>query len=210
MLGRQYVVEQASAEVAGTICRGDAVLVAAGGQSSASISPRRSRATVMSPARSFWLESALSIAAPISALPIARRSRRPRRRGPAAILLDDRQSRRRPFRLQRHAGGCALAGAGDRGRRARRAVPSSARSRRARRSPSTSTGHYERDVAGRNVIARLGIGAGPTIVVSTPMTGWYTCVCERGPGIANFLALARTRRCRKMAGAFRLHCDRRP
>lgn len=24
------------------------------------------------------------------------------------------------------------------------------------------------------------------------MTGWYTCVCERGPGIANFLALART------------------
>lgn len=23
------------------------------------------------------------------------------------------------------------------------------------------------------------------------MTGWYTCVCERGPGIANFLALAR-------------------
>lgn len=51
-------------------------------------------------------------------------------------------------------------------------------------------GHYERDVASRNVIAE--IGAGPTIVVSTPMTGWYTCVCERGPGIANFLALART------------------
>lgn len=52
------------------------------------------------------------------------------------------------------------------------------------------TGHYERDVASRNVIAETG--AGPTIVVSTPMTGWYTCVCERGPGIANFLALART------------------
>jgi len=51
-------------------------------------------------------------------------------------------------------------------------------------------GHYQRDVASRNVIAE--IGAGPTIVVSTPMTGWYTCVCERGPGIANFLALART------------------
>ncbi|QOZ71378.1 hypothetical protein [Bradyrhizobium arachidis] len=51
-------------------------------------------------------------------------------------------------------------------------------------------GHYERDVAGRNVIA--AIGTGPTIVVSTPMTGWYSCVCERGPGIANFLALART------------------
>jgi len=54
------------------------------------------------------------------------------------------------------------------------------------------SGHYERDVAGRNVIARLGSGAGQTIVVSTPMTGWYSCVCERGPGIANFLALART------------------
>jgi len=53
-------------------------------------------------------------------------------------------------------------------------------------------GHYERDVAGRNVIAEIGTGRGPTIVVSTPMTGWYSCVCERGPGIANFLALART------------------
>jgi hypothetical protein len=54
------------------------------------------------------------------------------------------------------------------------------------------TGRYERNVAGRNVVARLGGGGGPTIVVSTPMTGWYSCVCERGPGIANFLALART------------------
>ena len=53
-------------------------------------------------------------------------------------------------------------------------------------------GHYERDVTGRNVIAEIGVGRGPTVVVSTPMTGWYSCVCERGPGIANFLALART------------------
>lgn len=53
-------------------------------------------------------------------------------------------------------------------------------------------GHYERDVAGRNVVAETGAGRGPNIVVSTPMTGWYSCVCERGPGIANFLALART------------------
>jgi len=53
-------------------------------------------------------------------------------------------------------------------------------------------GHYERSVGGRNVIARLGAGRAPAIVVSTPMTGWYSCVCERGPGIANFLALART------------------
>jgi hypothetical protein len=53
-------------------------------------------------------------------------------------------------------------------------------------------GRYERNVAGRNVVARLGAGKGPAIVVSTPMTGWYSCVCERGPGIANFLALARS------------------
>ncbi|MBR0857873.1 hypothetical protein [Bradyrhizobium liaoningense] len=53
-------------------------------------------------------------------------------------------------------------------------------------------GHYESDVTGRNIIAEIGVGRGPTVVVSTPMTGWYSCVCERGPGIANFLALART------------------
>ncbi|MGY2904434.1 hypothetical protein [Bradyrhizobium sp. URHC0002] len=53
-------------------------------------------------------------------------------------------------------------------------------------------GRYERNVTGRNVVARLGAGKGPAIVVSTPMTGWYSCVCERGPGIANFLALARS------------------
>jgi hypothetical protein len=63
-------------------------------------------------------------------------------------------------------------------------------------------GHYERDVAGRNVVARLGSGSGPTIVVSTPMTGWYACVCERGPGIANFLALARTVAAEKLPGDF--------
>src|SRR5262249_7126814 len=53
------------------------------------------------------------------------------------------------------------------------------------------SGRYEQNVAGRNVVARLGAAAGPAIIVSTPMTGWYGCVCERGPGIANFLAMAR-------------------
>jgi hypothetical protein len=38
--------------------------------------------------------------------------------------------------------------------------------------------------------------------VSTPMTGWYGCVCERGPGIANFLALARTVAAEKLPGNF--------
>ena len=64
------------------------------------------------------------------------------------------------------------------------------------------TGRYERNVGGRNVVARLGAGKGPAIVVSTPMTGWYACVCERGPGIANFLALARTVAAEKLPGDF--------
>jgi hypothetical protein len=63
-------------------------------------------------------------------------------------------------------------------------------------------GRYERNVGGRNVVARLGAGKGPAIVVSTPMTGWYSCVCERGPGIANFLALARTVAAEKLPGDF--------
>jgi len=63
-------------------------------------------------------------------------------------------------------------------------------------------GHYERNVAGRNVVARFGGGTGKTIVVSTPMTGWYSCVCERGPGIANFIALARTVAAEKIPGNF--------
>jgi hypothetical protein len=63
-------------------------------------------------------------------------------------------------------------------------------------------GRYERHVAGRNVVARLGSGAEPTVVVSTPMTGWYGCVCERGPGIANFLALARMVAAEKLANNY--------
>lgn len=52
-------------------------------------------------------------------------------------------------------------------------------------------GRYESNVAGRNVVGRLNRGASSTIVVSTPTTGWFTCACERGAGIAVFLALAR-------------------
>jgi len=63
-------------------------------------------------------------------------------------------------------------------------------------------GRYETNVAGRNVVARLGEGNGPAIVVSTPLTGWYGCVCERGPGIANFLALARIVAAEKWPGNF--------
>jgi hypothetical protein len=65
-----------------------------------------------------------------------------------------------------------------------------------------AAGHYERNVAGRNVVGRIGARKGPVIVVSAPMTGWYSCVCERGPGIANFLALARTVAAEKLPGNF--------
>ncbi|GAA0742630.1 hypothetical protein LRH25_05475 [Ideonella azotifigens] len=53
-------------------------------------------------------------------------------------------------------------------------------------------GRYEQQVAGRNVVARLDRHAARTIVVSTPTTGWFTSACERGSGIAVFLALARS------------------
>lgn len=50
---------------------------------------------------------------------------------------------------------------------------------------------YRRDVKGRNVIARLDRGRAKWLVISTPVTSWFTSTCERGPGIAGFLALAR-------------------
>jgi hypothetical protein len=51
-------------------------------------------------------------------------------------------------------------------------------------------GRYAKNVAGRNVIGRLDRGRDRTIVVSTPATSWFTSTCERGPGIAAFLASA--------------------
>ncbi|WP_194467771.1 hypothetical protein [Bradyrhizobium sp. CCBAU 53340] len=64
----------------------------------------------------------------------------------------------------------------------------------ARRTDSPVTvavkGRYERNVAGQNVIGRLDRGKDTTIIVSTPVTSWFTSTCERGPGIAAFLATA--------------------
>jgi hypothetical protein len=51
-------------------------------------------------------------------------------------------------------------------------------------------GRYEKNVTGHNVIGRLDRGKALTIVVSTPVTSWFTSTCERGPGIAAFLATA--------------------
>ncbi|MFN0185152.1 MAG: hypothetical protein ACKVQR_15170 [Aquabacterium sp.] len=52
-------------------------------------------------------------------------------------------------------------------------------------------GSLQRNVRGRNVIGRLDRGKGRAIVVSTPVTSWDVSTCERGPGIAGFLAMAR-------------------
>ncbi len=40
-----------------------------------------------------------------------------------------------------------------------------------------------------NVVATKGT-KGPWIVVSTPLSGWFECAAERGPGIAAYLAIA--------------------
>jgi hypothetical protein len=52
-------------------------------------------------------------------------------------------------------------------------------------------GTWRRDVPGRNVIGRLDRGKGRWLAISTPVTSWFTSTCERGPGIAGFLAMAR-------------------
>jgi hypothetical protein len=55
-------------------------------------------------------------------------------------------------------------------------------------------GSYRKDVPGRNVIGRLDRGKPRTIIVSTPVTSWFNSTCERGPGIAAFLATVRLAR----------------
>lgn len=47
-----------------------------------------------------------------------------------------------------------------------------------------------KDVQARNVIARIGSGK-QIVIVSTPISGWFTCGGERGPGIAIFNAIAK-------------------
>ncbi len=54
------------------------------------------------------------------------------------------------------------------------------------------SGRYATQVGGRNVVARLNRGAARTFIVSTPTTGWFNSACERGSGVAVFLALARS------------------
>ncbi len=67
--------------------------------------------------------------------------------------------------------------------------------------PATLTivGTHRQQAVGRNIIGHLDRGTGPAVVVSTPVTSWFTSTCERGPGIAAFLALARIAR-ERLAG----------
>jgi hypothetical protein len=64
----------------------------------------------------------------------------------------------------------------------------------------TVRGRWRRDAPGRNVVGRLergaGRGSGRWLAISTPVTSWFTSTCERGPGIAGFLAMARLSRTR--------------
>lgn len=52
------------------------------------------------------------------------------------------------------------------------------------------SGRYASDLQGSNVIARLDRGKTRTVVLSTPVSSWFVSACERGPGIAAFLASA--------------------
>ncbi|MBM3646533.1 MAG: hypothetical protein FJX11_01950 [Alphaproteobacteria bacterium] len=52
-------------------------------------------------------------------------------------------------------------------------------------------GALRQQVPGDNVVGRLNRGSGRWLAVSTPVTSWFTSTCERGPGIAGFLATAR-------------------
>ena len=52
-------------------------------------------------------------------------------------------------------------------------------------------GAWRRDVPGRNIVGRLDRRKERWLAISTPVTSWFTSSCERGPGIAGFLAMAR-------------------
>jgi hypothetical protein len=55
----------------------------------------------------------------------------------------------------------------------------------------TVEGTWQHNVPARNIIARTPRRSDRTVVVSTPVTSWFTSTGERAPGIACFLALAR-------------------
>ncbi len=52
-------------------------------------------------------------------------------------------------------------------------------------------GQFNPDARARNLIARLDHGKEKWVVLSTPATGWFQCVGERGTGVGVLLGMAR-------------------
>ena len=48
---------------------------------------------------------------------------------------------------------------------------------------------YSKAIQARNIVGKIGNGK-QYVVISTPISGWYTCGGERGPGLATWLSLA--------------------
>lgn len=48
---------------------------------------------------------------------------------------------------------------------------------------------YSKPIQARNIVGKIGNGK-QYVVISTPISGWYTCGGERGPGLATWLSLA--------------------
>lgn len=69
------------------------------------------------------------------------------------------------------------------------AGPFLAAARKGERGTLTLTGRVYRRPA-YNVIGSLKRGGAHTLAISTPRSGWFNCVGERGPGLAVWLALA--------------------
>jgi hypothetical protein len=58
-----------------------------------------------------------------------------------------------------------------------------------------------KNVTARNVYGTIGKGE-QYVVVSTPISGWFSCGGERGPGIATWLALAKWAAAKKLPYTF--------
>lgn len=58
-----------------------------------------------------------------------------------------------------------------------------------------------KDVTARNVYGEIGKGE-QHIVISTPISGWFTCGGERGPGVAAWLALSKWAAAEKLPYTF--------
>jgi hypothetical protein len=107
-------------------------------------------------------------------------------KGAAAVILVARSAAPRAFNVGQKQPvfpiPLLVAGASDRQRLVDAAAQGAQASLRVR-------GRYQ-DVRSGNVFGYWKRGTGKTIVISTPLTGWFQCAGERGPGVALWLGLA--------------------